>query len=189
MADFPLFIGGLSFLPSWLELRPWEGLSLDIVVWKLTMLELALELGIKAFRNWNEIHLVSDREISTFTYSHIPVSSCSTLQIILIFLQCKFFKWTNLASFFFIFVLGSGCGTVCSAVRGPGFESSRRQLLLNNFLLLKADSHLPPRSALSAVDCVNAEIENFLSLCRLQLSTAESALVWMSLDCLLKRRK
>ena len=35
---------------------------------------------------------------------------------------------------------GSGCGTVGRAVasntRGPGFESSHRQLLLNNYLLL-----------------------------------------------------
>ena len=36
----------------------------------------------------------------------------------------------------------SGCGTVGNAVasdtRGPGFESSHRQLLLNNYLLLTA---------------------------------------------------
>ena len=36
--------------------------------------------------------------------------------------------------------LGSGCGTVGSTVasdtRGPGFQSSYRQLLLNNYLLL-----------------------------------------------------
>ena len=36
--------------------------------------------------------------------------------------------------------MGSGCGTVGSAVvtatKGPGFESSHRQLLLNNYLLL-----------------------------------------------------
>ena len=35
---------------------------------------------------------------------------------------------------------GCGCGTVCSAVasdnRGPGFESSHRQLLLNNYYKL-----------------------------------------------------
>ena len=30
---------------------------------------------------------------------------------------------------------------------------------------LKADSHLPQGSVLSAVDCINAEIENFQSLC------------------------
>ena len=37
-------------------------------------------------------------------------------------------------------VLGSGCGAVGRAVaydsRGPGFESSHRQLLLNIYLLL-----------------------------------------------------
>ena len=37
-------------------------------------------------------------------------------------------------------ILGCGCGTVGSAVasdtRGPGFESSHRQLLLNIYLLL-----------------------------------------------------
>ena len=36
--------------------------------------------------------------------------------------------------------VGSGCDTVGSTVdsdtRGPGFESSHRQLLLNNYLLL-----------------------------------------------------
>ena len=30
---------------------------------------------------------------------------------------------------------------------------------------LKADSHLPQGSVLSAVDCINAEIENFQSFC------------------------
>ena len=44
--------------------------------------------------------------------------------------QCRV-RWTN--------HLGSGCGTVGSTVtsntRGPRFESSHRQLLLNNYLL------------------------------------------------------
>ena len=32
-------------------------------------------------------------------------------------------------------------------------------------ILVKAHSHLPMLSADSAVDCINAEIENFLFLC------------------------
>ena len=43
------------------------------------------------------------------------------------------------------------------------------------FHLLKPNPHSTQRSADSAVDWVNAEIENFLSLCEMQLSTVESA--------------
>ena len=47
--------------------------------------------------------------------------------------------------------------------------------------VLKANSHLLQRSAFSAEDCINSEIKNSYLSVEMQLSTAESVLVWMSL--------
>ena len=50
---------------------------------------------------------------------------------------------------------------------------------------IKAHSHLPQQSVDSAVDCINAEIENFLSLCGnatvCRMPQQQTQLVWMGL--------
>ena len=53
-------------------------------------------------------------------------------------------------------------------IRTEKTQTSYREmhLLKANIWPLKADSHLPQRGVFSAVDCINAEIENVLSLCR-----------------------
>ena len=53
-------------------------------------------------------------------------------------------------------------------IRTEKTQTSYREmhLLKANIWTLKADSHLPQRGVFSAVDCINAEIENVLSLCR-----------------------
>ena len=53
-------------------------------------------------------------------------------------------------------------------IRTEKTQTSYREmhLLKANIWTLKAESHLPQRGVFSAVDCINAEIENVLSLCR-----------------------
>ena len=53
----------------------------------------------------------------------------------------------------------------CSMVKHTR-ESGGTPQLVKDANVLRAHSHLPQLSTDSAVDCVNAEMENFLSLCR-----------------------
>ena len=70
----------------------------------------------------------------------------------------------KIMSHYFLLTLGKSMNNFCPTRSFFLFGTERQQRILT--YSVKADSHLPQWSAFSAVDCVNTEIENFLSLCR-----------------------